>query len=104
MGSYTRKIWDRGSSPRATVTRVNRSTVSIPLLLFNPDREGVIICNDATRVLYVKLGVGASLTSYSLRIDPNTCVAIPFLYTGRIDGIWETGGGTSGGASITELS
>jgi hypothetical protein len=70
------------------------------LLAHNPLRLGATIYNDSSAILYVKLGVAASLTSFTVRMRPYAYYEVPYGYTGQISGIWATSTGT---ARITEL-
>jgi len=82
-----------------SVTSVAGSASSVQLLASNTDRTEVIINNDSSATLYVKLGTTASTTSYTYKLLQDD-VAIVSSYTGRIDGIW---GSATGNARITEI-
>lgn len=73
------------------------------LLASNAARLGATITNDSSGILYVKLGAGASTTSYTKRMLQYDYYEVPFGYTGIIDGIWFTDP-NDGAARITELT
>jgi len=87
----------------ATLTNVATSTASAQLLAANTSRRGVIIHNDSSGILYVKYGTTASATSFTYRLTSQATLELPTspMYTGRIDGILDTGTGT---ARVTELT
>lgn len=84
------------------VTSVASSTSSVQLLASNSSRKGGTIYNDGSNNLFVKFGVTASTTSYTVKIPATGYYELPSpIYTGEIDGIWDV---ASGSARITELS
>jgi hypothetical protein len=85
-------------------TTLPASGVPTVFLAANPARLGATINNNSTnRFLYVKLGAGVGLSSYSVRLGPHSYYELPFpAYTGVIEGIW--GPGVGGFATITELT
>lgn len=91
------------TSATATETSVASSATNILLLASNAARKGAFIYNESTQVLYLKLGVTASLTSYTVQVGPNGFYELPNnpLFTGEIDGIWAS---ANGNARVTELS
>ncbi|HVI41776.1 MAG TPA: hypothetical protein VM577_14080 [Anaerovoracaceae bacterium] len=84
-----------------TTTTVDASATNVTLLALNTSRTGATIFNDSLQILYVKLGITASTSSFTVRILPNGYYETPFGYTGEIDGIWD---GASGNARITEFT
>jgi hypothetical protein len=95
-------------SPPATGTSssVAASATAVTLLAANGSRKGATIYNDSSAVLYVKLGSGASTTSFTALLVGNGGGAggyfeVPAAYTGIITGIWAS---ATGAARITELS
>lgn len=85
----------------AALSNVAASATSVTLLALNAARLGAIIVNDGNKTLYAKFGATASLTSYTVKIPSNGYYEVPFAYTGRIDGIWDS---AAGNARITELT
>lgn len=72
------------------------------ILALNIDRLGAMVFNDtATGILYLKLGSGATATSFTVRMMPQDYYELPFRYTGIITGYWSV---ADGSARITELS
>jgi len=90
-----------GTTATGTLTNVTGIATSTTLLAANTARLGATIHNDSTAALYVKFGITASTTSYSVKIAVDGYYEVPFGYTGRIDGIWAS---AAGAARITELS
>jgi hypothetical protein len=91
----------RVTSTTATVTSVAAAVVSTPLVLANSSRQGVIVYNDSPERLYVKCGVGASLTSFTALVRQGDYWELPFGYLGDIEGIWTAAGGF---ARVTEFT
>lgn len=88
-------------SGTATLSNVAGSASSVTLLSANTGRLGATIVNDSTANLYVKFGTTASTTSYTVLLGASAYYEVPFQYTGRIDGIWDS---ATGNARITELT
>lgn len=90
-------------SPKATpaLTNVSASATSVTVLASNAARRGATIYNDSTEILYLKFGATASATSFTIKMQPDTYYEVPFVYTGVIDGIWNS---ASGSARVTELT
>lgn len=88
---------------QATVTSVPSSAASVMLVDAEGSREGLLIFNDSTQILYVKLGTTASLADYSFQIAPKGYWEADqeAVYAGRIDGIWAA---ANGAAKITSIS
>ena len=84
----------------ATDSNVPGANVDTLLLAHNSMRLGATIYNDSSAILYVKLGLGASLTSFTVRMRPYAYYELPYGYTGQINGIWAA---SAGAARITEL-
>jgi hypothetical protein len=88
--------------PATSVTSsVAGSVTSVTLLSSNSIRLGATVYNDSNALLYVKLGTTASTTDYTVKLFPLAYYEIPYGYTGRIDGIWNT---ATGNARIDELT
>lgn len=85
----------------ATLTNVSASASSVQLLASNSARQMALFQNESNAGLYLKFGTTASATSYTVFIPKNSYYELPLpLYTGRIDGIWESATGT---VRITEM-
>jgi hypothetical protein len=89
------------SASQATVTSVAYIAGDVQLLAATATRLGAVIVNEADRDLYVKLGTGATSTSYTRKVPPDGEYQAPARYVGAIHGIWVAGG--AGAARITEL-
>jgi hypothetical protein len=85
----------------SAVTRVATSTANVQLLAANTSRLGATIVNDATVTMFLKLGVTASNTSYTVLLAAKGYFEVPFDYTGEIDAILSS---STGNAQITELT
>lgn len=75
----------RSVTPSQTSPSVGVTSTSI--LASNTSRLGATIYNEGSAICYTKLGVTASLTSYTLQIASGGYYEVPFGYTGAIDGI-----------------
>lgn len=84
-----------------TLANVSGSASSVTILAANSARLGATIFNDADAFLYLKYGTTASTTSFTVRLNPYDYYEVtgPYLYTGRIDGIWSN---AVGAARVTE--
>jgi hypothetical protein len=87
-------------SPQATCTNVAAAVADTTLLAANNGRDGATIHNDSASVCYVKLGTGASSTSFTVRLAPQGYYEVPFGYRGQINGYWAV---AIGNARVTEL-
>jgi hypothetical protein len=85
---------------KSIVTSVAAAVSDTVLLAANPSRLGATMVNDGTSILYLKLGTGASLTSYTVRMTAYAYFEVPFGYVGPINGYWAA---ASGSARITEV-
>lgn len=91
----------------ATLSNVVGANADTALLAANAARKQAIIVNDSDAALYVKLGTGASLTSYSFFLPAQANgqkaqLELPLpVYTGAINGIWAS---ATGNARVTELT
>ena len=91
-----------GASSTATLSNVAASASSVSLLVSNASRKGAVIFNDSTVSLYVKFGATASSSSFTYKLFPYETLEVDrVIYTGAIDGIWES---ATGNARITELT
>lgn len=87
----------------AAVTSVDDTASSTTLLASNAARRGAMFYNDSPSILYLKLGVTASTSSFTVKMMPEAYYELPQpIYTGVIDGIWSAD--ASGAVRITELT
>ena len=64
-------------------------------------RRGLILWNDSTATVYIKLGLAASNTSFTWRLSSQAGYELPTpIYQGDISAIWEV---ATGAMMITEL-
>lgn len=77
------------------------STTAVTLLEDNRERLGASIYNDSTAVLFLLLGVGTpSSTVYSVQLPADAYFEVPYNFTGKISGVWES---VNGSAKVTEF-
>lgn len=88
-------------SSAAAMTNVAAAVADTVLLALNTARIGATVYNDSTSLVYVKLGTGASATSYTVQIAAGGYWECPYGYTGAINGFWVS---ANGNARISELS
>lgn len=90
-------------SSGATVSSVASSASNVTLVTSNTTvRRGLIIFNDSSAILYVKLGANATTSSYTMQIAPGSSWTLPHpCYGGIVDGIWTS---ANGSARITEIT
>lgn len=87
----------------ATVTSVNDSATNVTLKIANTSRKGLMITNDSSARLHIKLGATATTTDYTVSLTQHSYYEVPFGYTGNVDGIWASDP-NDGGARVTELT
>lgn len=85
----------------ATPTTVTSVTTSVTLLASNTSRKGATIWNNSTAYLYIELGGTASTSVFSIRLDPNGYIELPFGYVGIVTGVWS---GVNGNALVREFT
>lgn len=88
----------RSSSP--TCSNVSAAVSDTELLDPNPNRLGCSIFNDSVATLYLKLGSGASSTSFTIALGRYDYYEAPANYVGRINGYWSA---ATGSARVTEI-
>lgn len=88
-------------SGTSSVTSVAAAVADTSLLAANAARVGATVANDSTAIMYLKLGTGASATSFTVRLTANAYYEVPFGYTGAINGYWSS---ATGNARVTELT
>lgn len=84
----------------AVTSRVTSSATAVTLLAANGSRNQATIYNESTQVLYVKFGVNASATDYTLPIAGGGYYEFPVRYLGVVTGIWVS---ADGFAQMTEF-
>lgn len=91
-----------GTVATSVVTRVPSSLSSQVLVAANPLRQGLLLYNDSTASQYVKFGITATNTDFTVLLVPKVFyeVAQP-IFVGRIDVISTS---TNGAIQVTELS
>jgi hypothetical protein len=85
----------------SSCTNVSAAVADTVLLAQNQTRLGAAIYNDSTAVCYLKLGLAASTSSFTIALGRYEYYEVPFSYTGPINGYWTAATGT---ARITEVS
>jgi hypothetical protein len=85
----------------AECTNVNAAVADTVLLAYNQNRVGAAIYNDSASAMYLKLGTGASPTSFTVLIKGEGYYEVPFQYLGPLNGYWVSAVGT---ARVTELA
>jgi len=85
----------------STTSNVGGAAADTELLAENEIRLGATVYNDSSAILYLKLGTGASLTSFTVRLTPYAYYEVPCYYSGAIHGYWAT---STGNARVTELT
>jgi len=85
----------------SSVTSVASSASNVTLLAANANRVFASIYNESSKTVYVKMGSGASNTSYSIFLMPNSYWEVPSDWTGQIDAVWSA---ANGSARVTELT
>lgn len=84
-------VVQKSSNP--ATSNVASSASSVILLPSNTARIGAQLFNDSTQICYVKFGVTASTSSFTVALAASTYYEVPAGYTGRIDGIWASANG-----------
>ena len=92
-------VSERGAT--ATLANITGSASAMTLQASNVGRRAWCVHNDSEARLCVKLGSGASVTSFTRRLESYEFWVLPFLYTGIITGIWES---ATGFARVTEIT
>jgi len=87
----------------STVAQITPSTSVQTLLAANASRVSAVLFNGGNKSLFVKLGAGATLTSYTDVVLSASSYEIPNTYTGIITGIWAAGVAATPVLQATEL-
>jgi hypothetical protein len=85
----------------SNVTSVAASVTNQTALFPNNQRCGAVFWNEGKSVAYLKFGIVATLTSYTVQLGTNGYYELPFTYQGRVDVIFN---GIQGNLRITELT
>ena len=85
----------------SAVSRVPSSLTNVVLVAANPLRRGLLFYNDSTAMQYVKMGIIASATDFTVKLVPQVFyeVAQP-IFIGQIDVISSS---TNGAIQVTEF-
>lgn len=89
----------RASVPASS--SVSAAVADTQLLAPNLKRLGAAVFNDSIATLYLKLGSGASTTSFTVALGRYEYYEVPFGFTGRVNGYWSA---ATGSARVTELT
>lgn len=97
----------RSTGATATVANVGESAASVALLASNAGRLGWSIYNDSDAALNINFGAVASATAFVLRLLPRAFVSSRdfgnAVFTGAINGIWDSAPGTAGHVSARTM-
>jgi hypothetical protein len=74
-------------------TSVMAATSNTVLLAPNGIRLGATVYNDSSALLYLKLGITATFSDFTIKLFPFCYYEVPFGYTGEIDAIWNNANG-----------
>jgi|TARA_R110000782_G_scaffold245781_2_gene332473 hypothetical protein len=98
--TYLARVPPPATSVQTSVSSIATNSV---ILAANSARQGVILYNQSTAILYLLLSTGtSSLTNYSLQIPANGSLSLQAgEYTGVISGLWSA---ANGFARVTEFA
>ena len=79
-----------------TSANVAASITNVTLLASSATRLGAAFYNDSSSAMYLKLGATSSTTSFTVKLVAGAYYEIPgpHIYSGIVDGIWDTATGT----------
>lgn len=79
-----------------TSANVAASITNVTLLASSATRLGAAFYNDSSSAMYLKLGATSSTTSFTVKLLAGAYYEIPgpHIYSGIVDGIWDTATGT----------
>lgn len=79
-----------------TSANVAASITNVTLLASSATRMGAAFYNDSSSAMYLKLGATSSTTSFTVKLVAGAYYEIPgpHIYSGIVDGIWDTATGT----------
>jgi hypothetical protein len=84
---------------QAQTSNVASSATVVTLAAANTARKMITIYNDSTATLYLKMGSGATSTSYTVEVEASGYYEMSG-YTGIYTGLWSS---ASGYARVTEV-
>ena len=90
---------EQPSTITSTVTSVAAAVGDTTLLVQNKFRNMATFFNNSSAIAYLKLGTGASTTSFTVRMTPYSYYELPLLpdgqgvYTGAVDAYWASATG-----------
>lgn len=85
-----------------TITAVADSAVAVTIADENAGRRGLVVVNTSTAVMFVKLGLGATDTDWTYRLEQYWTLELPQpCYTGDVSAVWASDAG--GSANVTEI-
>jgi hypothetical protein len=80
----------------ATLANVASSATNVTIFAAASSKSARTVYNDSTAVLYLKFGVTASNTSYTVQVAAGGYYEFPQpLYAGQVDGIWASANGSA---------
>lgn len=91
----------------ATHSNVGASATEVTVLAANLLRKGASIHNDSTAICYLKMGTGASTTSFTVKLQADDHYELPRwglghdVYRGVITALWAS---ATGSARVTEYT
>lgn len=85
----------------SSTTRVTASTIADVVLAANGGRRTTVLYNEGAANVFIKLGTGATQTSYTVKLGSGGSFIIPEGYTGVISAVFST---NTGNMQISDLS
>ncbi len=76
-------------------TRVASSTTATTLAPVTPSRSGLILYNDSTSVLKLRLGEDVAADVYDFKLAAGGYWEDPYGYVGAVSGMWDTADGAA---------
>lgn len=87
----------------STVAKVPLDVTTVTLMAANTKRLGLLVYNDSNTALCLKIGAGADIDDYTVRICAGAYWEAPFPVTIElVTGVWVFAG--TGSARVTELA
>ena len=89
------------NSSDTTYTSVASSATVVDIVAENGNRVGLMIFNDSTAVLYLRIDGAATTSDYTIKLAAGAFYEMPRGYfTDKVTGIWAA---ENGSAKITEI-
>lgn len=88
------------ASESTIVFSVPASLTTVTLSAADATRRGLAVFNNSSADIYIKMGAGASTSSFTFKGTTNSYFEVPFNYTGIVTAVWGT---ASGSAEVTEV-